>query len=168
MLPSRCSVTGANTPGGPSKETLSCFLLARADLPWKTGKCTQIWWQMHARVSGVECSTITPGVPSPHYSEETNMLKHVRLNTRLRLSCCWSTINDTVTKAKCVCCSRINLLAHLSHWEELPHSRLRSWSLRWWIRRGPAELNRSQEDTAGCRACFLQLPLRSEDRKRQS
>lgn len=30
---SHCSTTGANTPVGPSKETLSCLLQAHEDLP---------------------------------------------------------------------------------------------------------------------------------------
>lgn len=66
-------------------------------------------------------------------------------------------------RSKNVCAgAEKNLLAHLSRWEGPPHSRLRLWSLRWWSRRGPAELNRSQEDTAGCRACSLQLPLTTQ------
>ena len=122
---------------------------------------------MYAHIFGMERSA--PGVPDP-----TIMSKH-KMHACTGTCACRHTFqtvvemkgknqdnNKSKRTVKGDCISRIHLAPHLSRWAGPPRSRPHLWSLRWWSRRGPAALNLSQEDTAGCQACSLQLPLRTE------
>lgn len=88
-FPPHSSTTGANTPGGPSKETLSCLLLAEADLPWNllhAGKCRQIWRQMHAYIFWYKILCSHTWSPYPHFRRNTNMHAYTHWSLSYRLS----------------------------------------------------------------------------------
>lgn len=104
----------------------------------------------------MECHASTPGVPTPTVSNEH------------KYACEHTSEMKTIAKEKEESEGIMNLVSYPSHWEGPPRSRPRLWSRRWWSHRGPAVLNPSREDTAGCRACSLQLPLRAQEDKELS